>query len=118
MLALAGDEESLVEAIGIAHALGAAPLARLVAQRMRALGLRVPRGPRQSTRANEAGLTGRQLEVLELLGQGLTNAEIADRLVVSPRTAEHHVQDIYARIGVSTRAGDALYAMEHDLLRS
>src|SRR5690349_781534 len=86
-----GLEASLLEAIGIAHALGAAPLARRVAQQLRALGLRVPRGPRQSTRSNRAGLTGRQVEVLELLAEGLTNAAIADRLVVSTRTAEHHV---------------------------
>ena len=58
---------------------------------MRELGLRVPHGPREATRANPAGLTARQLEVLALLVEGLTNAEIAERLVVSPRTAEHHV---------------------------
>ena len=62
-----------------------------MAERLRELGLRVPQGPRESTRANPAGLTARQLEVLALVAEGLTNAEIADRLVVSPRTAEHHV---------------------------
>jgi len=67
-------------------------------------------------RPRPGGLTDRQVEVLRLVAQGLTNREIGRRLVVSPRTAEHHVQDIYARIGVSTRAGAALYAMEHDLL--
>jgi DNA-binding NarL/FixJ family response regulator len=69
-------------------------------------------------RPTPGGLTDRQLEVLRLVARGLSNREIARTLVVSPRTAEHHVQDIYARIGVSTRAGAALYAMEHDLLRS
>src|SRR5438067_9184942 len=63
-----------------------------------------------------AGLTDRQLEVLRLVAQGLSNPQIADRLVISRRTAEHHVQDVYARIGVSSRAAAALYAMEHDLL--
>jgi HD-GYP domain-containing protein (c-di-GMP phosphodiesterase class II) len=63
-----------------------------------------------------AGLTARQVEVLRLLARGLSNPEIAHELVVSRRTAEHHVQDIYARIGVSSRAAAALYAMEHDLL--
>jgi len=62
------------------------------------------------------GLTDRQVEVLRLLAAGLSNPEIAARLVVSRRTAEHHVQDIYARIGVSSRAAAALYAMEHGLL--
>ena len=64
-----------------------------------------------------AGLTERQVEVLVLLAEGLSNPQIAERLVISRRTAEHHVQDVYARIGVSSRAGAALFAMEHDLLR-
>jgi HD-GYP domain-containing protein (c-di-GMP phosphodiesterase class II) len=63
------------------------------------------------------GLTDRQLEVLRLVAEGLSNPQIATRLVVSRRTAERHVQDIYARIGVSSRAAAALFAMEHDLLR-
>jgi DNA-binding CsgD family transcriptional regulator len=54
--------------------------------------------------------------VLRLLAAGLSNREIGRRLSVSPRRAEHHVQDIYARIGVSTRASAALYAMQNDLL--
>ena len=114
MLSLAGDEESLVEAISIAYALGAAPLARRVAEQMRALGLRVPRGPRQSTRSNHAGLTGRQLEVLTLLGEGLTNNEIADRLFVSPRTAEHHVAAVLQKLSAPTRRDAVRRAAEFD----
>ncbi|HEX7300157.1 MAG TPA: HD domain-containing phosphohydrolase [Solirubrobacteraceae bacterium] len=68
-------------------------------------------------RAAPAGLTERQVEVLRLVAQGLSNPQIAALLVVSRRTAERHVQDIYARIGVSSRAAAALFAMEHDLLR-
>ena len=64
MLSLLDDEESLVEAIEIARGLGAEPLTRRVAGRMRELGLSVPHGPREATRANPAGLTARQLEVL------------------------------------------------------
>jgi DNA-binding NarL/FixJ family response regulator len=56
------------------------------------------------------------VEVLRLLARGLSNPQIAQALVVSPRTAEHHVQHIYAKIGVSTRAGAALFAMQHGLL--
>ncbi|MEA2450989.1 MAG: hypothetical protein QOG63_2921 [Thermoleophilaceae bacterium] len=67
--------------------------------------------------ARPAGLTDRQVEVLRLVAEGLSNPSIARRLVISRRTAERHVQDIYARIGVSSRAGAALFAMEHDLLR-
>ena len=68
-------------------------------------------------RSDVAGLTARQLEVLRLMARGLSNQAIADRLVITRRTAEHHVQDVYARIGVASRAGAALFAMEHDLLR-
>lgn len=63
-----------------------------------------------------AGLTDRQVDVLRLLAAGLSNKQIARRLNLSPRTAEHHVQDIYTRLGVSSRAPAALFAMEHNLL--
>ena len=65
-----------------------------------------------------AGLSEREADVLRLLAQGLSNAQIADRLVISRRTAEHHVQHVYTKIGHSTRAAATLFAMEHDLLRS
>jgi HD-GYP domain-containing protein (c-di-GMP phosphodiesterase class II) len=67
-------------------------------------------------RPRPAGLTDRQLEVLRLLASGLSNRQIAARLMVSPRTAERHVQDVYDKIGLSSRAGAALYAMEHGLI--
>ncbi len=72
--------------------------------------------PIRRRRSGPSGLTDRQVEVLRLLAAGLSNREIGRRLSVTPRTAEHHVQDIYARIGVSSRAAAALYAMQHDLL--
>lgn len=112
MLSLLDDEEPLVEALGIARALGAEPLARRVSRRLRELGIRVPQGPREATRANPAGLTARQLEVLGLLAGGLTNAEIADRLVVSPRTAEHHVAAVLTKLGAATRRDAARRAAE------
>jgi HD-GYP domain-containing protein (c-di-GMP phosphodiesterase class II) len=76
-----------------------------------AAGHAAPRVPRP------ADLTERQVEVLRLVARGLSNPEIARELVISRRTAERHVQDIYGKIGVSSRAGAALFAMEHDLLR-
>ena len=112
MLSLLDDEESLVEAIEIARGLGAEPLTRRVAGRLRALGLRVPPGQRVTTRANPAGLTARQLEVLALVTEGLTNAEIAERLVVSPRTAEHHVAAVLSKLGAATRRDAARRAAE------
>jgi HD-GYP domain-containing protein (c-di-GMP phosphodiesterase class II) len=74
---------------------------------------------RQATvprREAPAGLTAREVEVLALVAEGRTNAQIAERLVISRRTAEHHVQHIYTKIGASSRAAAALFAMEHDLL--
>ena len=62
------------------------------------------------------GLTPRQVEVLRLVSRGLSNREIADRLTISSRTAEHHVQDIYLKVGVTSRAAAALFAMEHGLV--
>jgi DNA-binding NarL/FixJ family response regulator len=64
-----------------------------------------------------AGLSDREVEVLRLVARGLSNRAIAERLYVSPRTAEHHVQHIYTKIGGSTRAAAALFAVEHGLLR-
>ena len=63
-----------------------------------------------------AGLSDREIEVLRLVSEGLSNREIARRLYISPRTAEHHVQHIYTKIGVSSRAAAALFAMEHGLI--
>jgi DNA-binding CsgD family transcriptional regulator/tetratricopeptide (TPR) repeat protein len=118
MLSLLDDEDALAEAVAIARGLGAEPLVRRVTMRMRDLRIRVPRGPREETRANPAGLTARQLEVLELLAEGLTNAEIADRLVVSPRTAEHHVAAVLAKLGATTRREAVRRASELRLLAS
>jgi DNA-binding CsgD family transcriptional regulator/tetratricopeptide (TPR) repeat protein len=112
MLSLLDDEESLAASIEIARRLGAGPLTERATGRMRELGLRVPAGPRESTRANPAGLTDRQLEVLALVGEGLTNAEIAERLVVSPRTAEHHVAAVLTKLGARSRREAADRAAE------
>jgi DNA-binding NarL/FixJ family response regulator len=60
-----------------------------------------------------AGLSERVVEVLRLVSRGSSNKEIAATLVISPRTAEHHVQHIYGKIGASTRAAAAMFAMEH-----
>jgi DNA-binding NarL/FixJ family response regulator len=54
--------------------------------------------------------------VLRLVAEGCSNPQIAERLYISRRTAEHHVQHIYTKIGVSSRAAAALFAVEHDLL--
>jgi HD-GYP domain-containing protein (c-di-GMP phosphodiesterase class II) len=63
-----------------------------------------------------AGLSNREAEVLGLMAQGCSNAAIGERLFISRRTAEHHVQHVYTKIGASTRAAAALFAIQHDLL--
>jgi DNA-binding CsgD family transcriptional regulator len=91
-------------ALDILDRLGAVPLAQRVRRRLRDHGdIRVPRGPASVTRSDPAGLTGRQQTVLALVAEGLTNAEIADRLVVSVRTVDSHVAAVLAKLGVSTR---------------
>jgi HD-GYP domain-containing protein (c-di-GMP phosphodiesterase class II)/DNA-binding CsgD family transcriptional regulator len=67
-------------------------------------------------RRRPEGLSDREVEVLGLLARGCSNAEIASRLAISRRTAEHHVQHIYTKIGVSSRAAATLFAVEHDLV--
>jgi DNA-binding NarL/FixJ family response regulator len=63
-----------------------------------------------------ADLTEREVEVLRLAARGLSNKAIAEVLVVSPRTVQHHLAHIYDKTGRRTRAGTALFAMEHGLL--
>ena len=65
-----------------------------------------------------AGLTAREVEVLRMLARGLTNKQTAHQLAISPKTVGRHVESIYSKIGASTRAAAALFAVEHDLLRS
>ena len=103
-LADADDEEALLTALDLAAGLGADPLAARLRAKLRAYGVqRVPRGPRADTRANPAGLTARQLEVLALLREGLTDAEIAQRLVLSVKTVNHHVSAVLDKLGVDNR---------------
>jgi len=81
--------------------------------RLRGLGVtRLPRRPQPGTLTNPAGLTDRQLEILRLVAAGLSNAEIAQRLVVSTRTVDHHVSAILAKLGVPTRREAAARAAE------
>ncbi len=105
-LAETADEASLREAIGILTGLGARPGTRIVRQRLQALGARsIPVGPRAATQAHPSGLTGREREVLDLICAEHTNAEIAAKLFISPKTVDHHVSAILAKLRVPSRAG-------------
>ena len=72
-----------------------------------------PRGPAVKRLQRPGGLTRREVEVLRLAARGLTTRQIADRLTISPKTADRHIQHIYGKIGVSSRAAAALWAMQH-----
>lgn len=78
---------------------------------LRAAGHRVPR--RQDS---PRGLTSREIDVLRLLARGMSNKQIAHRLVITPKTASNHVEHIYAKIDATGRASAAMFAMQHGLL--
>jgi DNA-binding NarL/FixJ family response regulator len=111
------DPAALREALEELRALGAAPAAARAARCLRELGERaIPRGPRPRTRANPGGLTPRELEVLPLLIEGLRNAQIADRLIVSPKTVDHHVSSILHKLDIRTRGQAGAAAVRLGLL--
>lgn len=114
---LNGDEAARRAALAIFERLGAAPAAAIARQRLRATGVRgLPRGARPATREHPLGLTSRELEVLPLLAEGLRNADIADRLSTSPRTVEHHVSAVLAKLTARSRADAVRRAYELGLL--
>ena len=106
---------ALTQAFDILDRLGAGAASALAADRLRSLGERVPRGIRPSTRANPAGLTSREIDVLQLVVDGLTNAEIAAKLFVSDKTVEHHMSRILGKLGVASRREAARTARQLDL---
>ena len=81
---------------------------------LEAAGHRLPR--RREALTGPAGLTAREVEVLVLLARGLSNKQIAERLVITPKTAGNHVEHIYTKIDASSRAAAAMFAVQHGLL--
>ncbi|MEW2295831.1 AAA family ATPase [Streptomyces sp. NPDC006743] len=113
---LSGDAGALHQALDAFECLGARPAVAYTRALMRARGVRpVRRGPRAATRANPYGLTNRELDVLKLLNEGLSDAEIAARLYITPKTAGHHVGAVLNKLGVHTRheAARKLHHSEH-----
>ena len=102
-----------VRAVELLDALGAVGSADRLRSGLRRDGVvAVPPRPRAATRANPAGLTNRQLDVAKLVARGFTNAEIADRLFISTKTADHHVSAVLAKLGVGNRRAVVVQADE------
>jgi DNA-binding CsgD family transcriptional regulator len=100
-----GAEMELDAARWVFERLGAAPdLAR------------IEQFSRTAAADHVGGLTGREMEVLALIAAGQTNREIATALVLSEHTVRRHVQNIFAKLGVSSRAGATAYAFRHELI--
>jgi DNA-binding CsgD family transcriptional regulator len=119
-LALAeGDPEAQVQALAIFEQLGARPAMRALREKMRLEGVKgLPRGPRPGTRANPLGLTAREMQVLALLVEGHSNAEIARRLSISLKTVDHHVSTVLSKLDVHSRLEAAAAARQKNILPS
>jgi DNA-binding CsgD family transcriptional regulator len=111
-----GDEAALRAAHAEFTRLDAGPAAAMAGRRLRELGAHdIPRGPRPATQAHPARLTQREAEILALIGEGHRNAEIAERLYLSPRTVAHHISSILAKLGVHSRTEAIREAARLDL---
>ena len=108
-----GQEAALRDALSIFTDLGAEAAAGVTRQAMRERGVRsIPAGPRAATRAHPLGLTRREHEVLDLIVDGRTNAEIAGQLFISAKTVDHHVSAVLAKLGVPDRNAAARQAAQ------
>lgn len=112
-----GDEAAQRSALEIFERLGARPVAQHVREMMRRNGVsNIARGPRQATRANPAGLTQRQMEVLQLIERGLSNKRIAEHLTISPKTVDHHVSAVLGKLDAVSRGEATAAARDSGLI--
>ena len=118
-LAQSDDEISQREGLAELERLGAEPAAKRARRHMREMGVKgIPRGPHESTRSNSAGLTRREIEIVQLISDGLRNNEIAERLFLSPKTVDHHVSSVLSKLGVKARAQVRGEAEKRGLLKN
>jgi DNA-binding CsgD family transcriptional regulator len=112
-------EAALREALEILTGLRATAVIRVARRKMRELGIRsIPAGPRAATREHPLGLTRREHEVLDLIVDGRTNAEIAGQLFISAKTVDHHVSAVLAKLGAPSRGVAASEAVRLGLARA
>lgn len=117
-LALAGgDQQAQLRALDILRSLEAVAAAAMIRRRLQADGARgIPRGPRATTRQNPLGMTARQVDILRLLAEGLSNKEIAAALQIAPKTVDHHVGAVLAKLEVTTRRQAAKHPVTQAVL--
>jgi DNA-binding CsgD family transcriptional regulator/tetratricopeptide (TPR) repeat protein len=116
-LARSDSEAAMRQGVTRLRELGAWPAASRVARQLRQRGvLDIGVGPRAATRRNPAGLTARELQVLELVADGLRNSDIAARLFLSEKTVDHHVSSILGKLGVHARMEAADYAVRTGII--
>jgi DNA-binding CsgD family transcriptional regulator/tetratricopeptide (TPR) repeat protein len=114
----AGGEEDMKNALLIFQQIGASAVYEKIKMEMRAGGIKkIPRGLRESTKANPAQLTNRELDVLHLLQKGIQNKEIAGALFISPKTADHHISNILFKLDVNSRAKAVTEAVRLGILK-
>jgi len=107
----------LSDAAAAAKLRGAVKEGKLCAEAVEAVLTCAGQPARRATAERLAGLTPREIEVLRLIAAGHTAKEAARQLEIAPKTADNHIQNLYSKIGVATRAGAALYALERGLVQ-
>ncbi len=113
-----GTDEDKRKAITIVHELGANAVSEKMKLEMRSAGIKsIPRGIRKTTLSNPAFLTPRELDILELLKQGLQNKEIASRLFISVKTVDHHISSIFFKLDVKSRTNAVTEAVRQEILK-
>jgi len=118
MALFAGTNEDKKEAITIVHGLGADAVYEKMKMEMRNSGIKsIPRGLRKSTQSNAALLTLRELDVLQLLKEGLRNKEIAGKLFVSVKTVDHHISSILFKLDADSRIKAVHEAVRQEIIK-
>jgi DNA-binding CsgD family transcriptional regulator len=115
MALLEGDANAAREGLAILEGIGTGDVAALM---RRKFGIKRRRGRGKARLSNDGGLTARQMEVLDLMAAGLTNAQIGERIGISVKTVDHHVSAVLAALGAGTRTEAAGAAMQRGWLRS